>query len=124
MAAIGAAGYTYDILIGHHQLQEAILLSEKLPGQPLILDHCGKPALRSNNLKNWKAGIKELAQNPNVHCKESGLLPKTSGTIVMKSSYGSALISYLKVLVPTAFSLAATGLWFYLQEIIPSGYLS
>lgn len=74
IASIGAAGYTYDILIYHYQLQDAIQLNEKLSNQPFVLDHCAKPALRSNDIENWKQHIKILAENPNVYCKASGLL--------------------------------------------------
>lgn len=66
--------YTFDILLRQDQLSDAVRLSEKLPEQPFILDHCGKPDLRTNELKDWKENISELAQNPNVYCKISGLL--------------------------------------------------
>jgi len=74
IAAIGAAGFTYDILVYHHQLHDAIRLCERLPGQPFILNHCAKPALRSNTIEKWKTDIRELAQNPDAYCKASGLL--------------------------------------------------
>lgn len=66
--------YTFDILLRQHQLSDAVKLSEKLAEQPFILDHCGKPDLRTNDLKDWKQNITELAQNPNIYCKISGLL--------------------------------------------------
>lgn len=71
---VGRQGFTYDILIYGHQLHDAIQLSETLPGQPFVLDHCAKPALKSNDITTWKPQIKELAQNPDVCCKVSGLL--------------------------------------------------
>lgn len=67
-------GYTFDILLRQDQLSDAVKLSEKLPDQPFILDHCGKPDLKTNDLKDWKFNIAELAQNPNIYCKISGLL--------------------------------------------------
>lgn len=66
--------YTFDILLRQYQLSDAVKLSEKLPDQPFILDHCGKPDLKTNDLKDWKSNISELAKNPNVYCKISGLL--------------------------------------------------
>jgi L-fuconolactonase len=66
--------YTFDILLRQHQLSDAVKLSEKLPDQPFILDHCGKPDLKTNDLKDWKENISELAKNPNIYCKISGLL--------------------------------------------------
>lgn len=72
--SIGDAGFTYDILIYAHQLGDAIKLSDALPNQPFILDHCAKPSLRSKNTEEWSTQIRELAANPNVSCKLSGLL--------------------------------------------------
>lgn len=66
--------YTFDILLRECQLSDAIKLSEKLPNQPFILDHCGKPDLKTNDLRDWKFNISELAQNPTIYCKVSGLL--------------------------------------------------
>lgn len=66
--------YTFDILLRQHQLLDAVKLSEKLPNQPFILDHCGKPDLKTNDLKDWKSNISEFAKNPNIYCKISGLL--------------------------------------------------
>lgn len=71
---VGKQGFTYDILIYGHQLTDAIQLSEALPGQPFVIDHCAKPALRTNSITTWKQQIKEIALNPDMHCKVSGLL--------------------------------------------------
>lgn len=70
--------YTFDILLRQDQLLDAVKLSEKQPEQPFILDHCGKPDLKTKELRHWKENISELAHNPNVYCKISGLL--TQGT--------------------------------------------
>jgi len=67
-------GYTYDILIKQHQLKEAISLTKTLPDQQFILDHCGKPNLKNDDITLWKQQLKIIAQNPNVYCKLSGLL--------------------------------------------------
>ncbi|GAA4161600.1 amidohydrolase family protein [Chryseobacterium ginsenosidimutans] len=74
IAKLHQFGYTFDILLRQDQLSDAVKLSEKLPDQPFILDHCGKPDLKINDLKDWKANISELAKNPNIYCKISGLL--------------------------------------------------
>jgi len=66
--------YTYDLLCYHNQLPDIITLVEKLENQPLVLDHCGKPDIKSGNIKKWKENIKILAKNLNVSCKISGLL--------------------------------------------------
>lgn len=74
IAKLHQFNYTFDILLRQHQLSDAVKLSEKLTNQPFILDHCGKPDLKTNDLRNWKDNISELAKNPNMYCKVSGLL--------------------------------------------------
>lgn len=67
-------GYTYDLLCYHNQLEHIIKMVDQVPDQAFILDHCGKPDVKSQDLKAWAANIKTLAANPNVLCKVSGLL--------------------------------------------------
>lgn len=71
-------GFTFDILLRQNQLSDAVKLSEKCPNQPFILDHCGKPDLITNTLNDWKENISELAKNPNMYCKISGLLTQAN----------------------------------------------
>lgn len=66
-------GYTYDLLCYHSQLPAMIKLVEKLPNQPLVLDHCGKPDVKTQDLKAYEENIKILASHSNVYCKLSGL---------------------------------------------------
>jgi L-fuconolactonase len=66
--------YTYDLLCYHNQLEAIIQLVDQIPDQPFVLDHCGKPDVKSQDLKTWAKNIKTLAANPNVQCKLSGLL--------------------------------------------------
>jgi len=75
--ALQKHGYTYDILIRQHQLTEAIALIDKVPEQKFILDHCGKPDLKANQISGWEEHIKVIAQNPHVYCKLSGLLTQS-----------------------------------------------
>lgn len=74
ISALHQYGYTFDILLRQDQLLDAVKLLEKLPDQPFVLDHCGKPDLKTNDLKDWKSNISELAKNSNIYCKISGLL--------------------------------------------------
>lgn len=74
IAALKQFGYTYDILVFHHQLPDAITLVNHFPGQPFVLDHIAKPDFKTGNIKKWKADIKELAKEENVFCKVSGMV--------------------------------------------------
>jgi len=72
--ALKKYNYTYDLLCYHTQLEDIIKLVDKVPDQAYVLDHCGKPDVKSQNLKTWSKNIKTLAQNTNVYCKLSALL--------------------------------------------------
>lgn len=72
--ALQPYNYTYDILIYPHQLKDAIEFVSKFPEQKFVIDHCAKPDIRNKKIDDWKIFIKEIAQNPNVYCKLSGLL--------------------------------------------------
>ncbi len=67
-------GYTYDILIYHNQLPTAVRFSERYPDQAFILDHIAKPNIKSGEWKKWKTDMKELAKNPRMYCKLSGMV--------------------------------------------------
>lgn len=87
IATLHQNGYTFDILLRQDQLSNAVKLSEKLPNQPFILDHCGKPDLKTNHLKDWKSNISELSQNPNIYCKISGLLTQGNWNTIDEKSF-------------------------------------
>jgi len=74
LRALKKYNYTYDLLCYHNQLEDIIKLVDKVPDQAYVLDHCGKPDVKSQNLKTWRKNIKTLAQNTNVYCKLSALL--------------------------------------------------
>lgn len=65
---------TYDLLVYHHQLDSLVRFTDKIPDQKFILDHLGKPDIKNKNIQKWKLGIKNLANNPNIYCKISGMV--------------------------------------------------
>ncbi len=64
----------YDILIYPKHLPLAAEFVRHFPGQRFVLDHLAKPPIKARGLHPWKEGIAELAANPNVYCKLSGLV--------------------------------------------------
>ncbi|KGO84843.1 amidohydrolase [Flavobacterium rivuli WB 3.3-2 = DSM 21788] len=74
ISALKEYNYTYDILIYHRQLREAIKLVRHFPNQPFVINHIAKPDLKMGNIATWKENIKELAQAKNVLCKVSGMV--------------------------------------------------
>ncbi|MEU4657354.1 amidohydrolase family protein [Streptomyces sp. NPDC023723] len=75
LAAVRDRGLAYDVLVRAPQLPSVLRLAERFPGLPLVLDHAGKPDLRSGaGLRAWGDGIRRLAARPQVTCKVSGLV--------------------------------------------------
>ena len=64
----------FDALIRHDQIPVITELAQQLPHLPIVLDHAGKPPFGTDLFSQWQADIKELAAQPNVMCKLSGLL--------------------------------------------------
>lgn len=73
IAALAGFGYTYDILIYHYQLKPALEFIEHFPDQKFVIDHCAKPDIAGKKIDEWKTLMREIASNPNVYCKLSGL---------------------------------------------------
>lgn len=71
-------GLTYDILVYPNQLAAAVLLSRAFPEQKFVLDHIAKPRISEGLDQEWVNNIKELASNPNVSCKVSGMVTETT----------------------------------------------
>jgi L-fuconolactonase len=71
--ALQSYGYTYDLLIYHHQLKSAVEFVSRFPEQKFVIDHCAKPDIANKKIDEWKSLMQEIAKNPNVYCKLSGL---------------------------------------------------
>jgi L-fuconolactonase len=64
----------YDILVYPRQLSAAMELVAKLPDQKFVVDHLAKPEIKAKSVEPWAAQMRELAANPNVYCKLSGMV--------------------------------------------------
>ena len=64
----------YDLLIYPSQLDSGIQLVSQFPNQKFVLNHCAKPHIKTQEIKNWKSDIQRLAQAENIYCKVSGLV--------------------------------------------------
>jgi L-fuconolactonase len=74
LAAVGAAGLAYDLVISPHQLPLAAATAAAVPGTRFVLDHAGKPPIASGDIRSWAADLAALAARPNVAVKLSGLV--------------------------------------------------
>jgi L-fuconolactonase len=75
---VAAAGLGYDLLVLPHQLPAAIETVRALPELSFVLDHLAKPPIASGDLEPWAGRIRELAAEPNVTAKLSGLMTEAS----------------------------------------------
>lgn len=71
---LGKHGYTYGILVYHHQLTAVLDFVDALPEQRLVLNHMGKPDLKTFEKEEWRKNITKLAAHQHVYCKLSGLV--------------------------------------------------
>ncbi|MEV1076273.1 amidohydrolase family protein [Micromonospora parva] len=80
IAAVGAAGLVFDLLVRQHQLPMAVRLTRDLPEVSFVLDHLGKPALGRPEMAQWSRDLRSLAASPNTTAKLSGLVTEVPGS--------------------------------------------
>jgi L-fuconolactonase len=90
----GELGLSFDICVRHPQLAAVVELVRRCPATSFILDHAGKPDLRSEMLESWRSHIGELAACANVACKVSGLVTE-AGTAALDPERFVPTISHL-----------------------------
>lgn len=80
LAAVGAAGLAYDLVVLPHQLPACVKAAQDHPELIFVLDHLGKPPVASGALEPWAADVRSLAALPNTVCKLSGLVTEADPT--------------------------------------------
>ncbi len=73
-AAVEKSGLCYDFLCRAHQLHTAAKVARSFPGLKIVLEHAGKPAVKSGQFAAWAAAFDPLEAAPNVCCKLSELI--------------------------------------------------
>jgi len=74
IAAVGAAGLVYDLLVLTPQLGAARQTVRAHPDMSFVLDHGAKPPIASGDWQPWADGVAALAELSHVDCKVSGLV--------------------------------------------------
>lgn len=74
IAALKEFNLAYDLLLFPKHIPVALQLVKKYPEQPFVVDHIAKPLIRNRTVLPWKEDLSELAKNPNVFCKLSGMV--------------------------------------------------
>lgn len=88
-------GLSYDLLIFPKHLGRAAELIKAFPGQRFVLDHLGKPPIRSGELNPWKKDLEKMAVLPNVWCKLSGMVTEADPLLWKKKDF----IPYMDVVL-------------------------
>lgn len=65
---------SFDLCLRADQLPLGTALAQRAPDVSFILDHCGNPEISELGLDPWRGWISEIARNPNVFGKISGLV--------------------------------------------------
>jgi len=68
----------YEILISGDQLPLMADFCRALDAHWLVLDHLGKPDIRSRGFANWRRDVEPLARLPHVACKLSGIVTESN----------------------------------------------
>jgi L-fuconolactonase len=66
--------YTYDLLIYHHQLEEALYFVQQVPEVKIVVDHLAKPSIRTGEKTHWELNMAALSTFDHVSCKVSGMV--------------------------------------------------
>jgi len=74
LAAVAAAGLTFDLLVRPRELPQALDTVRGLPELRFVIDHLAKPAIREGALEPWAALVEPFAGLANAWCKLSGLV--------------------------------------------------
>jgi L-fucono-1,5-lactonase len=71
---VGQAGLAYDLLVRTRELSAAAETVALHPDTRFVVDHLGKPPIRTGGDEAWDEGMQALAALPGVCCKLSGLV--------------------------------------------------
>jgi L-fuconolactonase len=63
-----------DLLLTSKQLPAVIRLLELVPDLRGVIDHIAKPQIADGHLEPWKSQLAQIAANPRIYCKLSGMV--------------------------------------------------
>jgi L-fuconolactonase len=79
IGALSSFDLAFDLLVRERELPAVMELAKCLPNQTFVLDHLGKPPLRTGRIEGWAGLVSELAGCENVFAKLSGLVTESRG---------------------------------------------
>lgn len=75
---LSAFNFTYDLLIHHHQLDDALYFAHEVEDVKMVVDHIAKPSIRTGEKTHWELNMAALSTFQNVYCKISGMVTEAS----------------------------------------------
>ncbi len=74
IAAVGAAGLAYDLLLKSPELPSGLRTVEAHRDMRFVVDHIAKPDIAAGEIEPWFSRMKPLSHHPNVWVKVSGMI--------------------------------------------------
>jgi L-fuconolactonase len=74
LAAMAKGSLVFDALVLPRHLPRLLQVVDRHPDLSFVLDHCGKPQLKTGEIATWRRDVALLAERPNIVCKLSGLV--------------------------------------------------
>lgn len=63
-----------DLLVLANQLPQLVRLLERVPRLRGVVDHLAKPPIASGVIEPWRSHMSEIARQPKIYCKISGMV--------------------------------------------------
>ncbi|MCW3051489.1 MAG: Amidohydrolase [Chthonomonadales bacterium] len=74
MEYLASVGLRFDLCLRSTELLDGAQLAALCPSTRFILDHCGNADPKATDRSQWEDDITEVAKQPNVLCKISGIV--------------------------------------------------
>ena len=72
--ALREHGLVFDALVFPRHLSRLLVVLDRYPDLPVVVDHGAKPGIARRRLDPWRADMAAVAARPNTFCKLSGLV--------------------------------------------------
>ena len=89
--------FVYDILVFPHQLGSVLEFVIRFPNIKFVIDHIAKPYIKDGFYDGWALLMREIAKQPNVYCKLSGMITEAD----YKTWTPSQLEPYMQLVLET-----------------------
>lgn len=78
LETLAKAGKTLDVLMFDFSLDDVDMVAKRIPGLKILINHVAGADIDGGPVDpKWEADLKNVAKNPNVYCKVSGLFQQS-----------------------------------------------